>query len=67
MLRHFTDESKAYLRFELSDFQPVIAIVVFNCKIKCKIVIIFVGFMPYEHKDLRFLRDPKLFDPFRKK
>lgn len=27
----------------------------------------FFGFMPCEHKDLRFVRDPKLFDPFRRK
>jgi small subunit ribosomal protein S18 len=27
----------------------------------------YFGFMPYVHKDPRYLRDPKLFDPFRRK
>lgn len=27
----------------------------------------FFGFMPYEHKDLRFIQDPKLFDPFQRR
>jgi len=27
----------------------------------------YFGFMPYKLKDPRFLRDPKLFDPFRRK
>lgn len=27
----------------------------------------FAGLMPYEMKDPRYVRDPKLFDPFRRK
>jgi len=33
----------------------------------CAVCCFFVGFMPYEHKDLRFVRDPRLFDPFQRK